>query len=480
MKRIKDFIAAFVAAQLFLLSGCSDKELSDLSGLEAQTDGDKVVLEWQASSDADFYRIYRKEAGDADYRFICDEPSTKYIDSTAQSDKYYSYKVTAVSGNEETKGCITDETAILSKSENGDTALYAPAVTSVTKMDKYENVIIFSPNNSGCNYEIRRSKTVGGEYTLIGTTDESVYYDDTAKGENYYYTVTAVQGNRHSNASVPQKTGENAQKVFRLPVLMYHEFVTQSDLDSGVAFDEYAVWKDEFESDLIWLKENGYTTVTTLQLIDCLEGKGTLPEKPVIISIDDGKYGVYKNAYPLLKRYGMTAVLALIGYEIDSATNNPEARADSAAPYCTWGEIAEMAKSGAVEMISHTQSLHIYSHGNRCGANCAEGETLEAFLPTAQEDFLKFNQSLIRATGTKTETMAYPYSKRSVTADRAWLKSGYKILFGGDGDEERKTYMNYYVPSAGINSKSAVTRRIPRMTGTPVKDYISEVVNHDA
>lgn len=480
MKRIKAFIAAFVAAQLFLLSGCSDKELSDLSSLAAQAKGDKVVLEWQASNGADFYRIYRKEAGDADYKFIYDEPSTAYTDSTAKSGKSYSYKVTAVSGNKETKGCITDDTAILIKSENGDTALYAPAVSSVTKMDKYENVIIFSSDNSGCHYEVRRSKTVDGAYTLIGTTDESVYYDDTANGEKYYYTVTAVLGDKRSKASVPQITGKNAQKVFCLPVLMYHEFVTQSDLDSGVAFDEYAIWMDEFESDLIWLKENGYTTITTVQLIDCLEGKGTLPEKPILLSIDDGKYGVYKNAYPLLKKYGMSATLALIGYEIDNATKNPEARADSAAPYCTWEEIAEMASSGAVEMISHTQSLHMYSHDNRCGANCADGETLEAFLPTAQEDFVKFNQSLIRATGTNTETMAYPYSVRSVTADRAWLQSGYKILFGGDGDEERKTYMNYYVPAAGIQSKSAVTRRIPRMTGTPVNVYITEAVNHDA
>ncbi|MGN0492943.1 MAG: polysaccharide deacetylase family protein [Acutalibacteraceae bacterium] len=480
MKRIKGLVSALVALQLCLLSGCADKELSAPSGAVAQADGADIVLEWQAADGADFYRIYRRENGNADFKFICDEPSTKYTDSTAKADINYRYKVTAVRGNEETKGALTDETAIISNSGNADTALYAPAVTSVTKMDKYENVIIFSPNNNGCNYEIRRSKDLGGEYTLIGTTDESVYYDDTANGEAYYYTVTAVRGDKRSKASVAQKTGKNAQKVFRVPVLMYHEFVTQADLDSGVAFDEYAVWQDEFESDLIWLKKNGYTTVTTVQLKDCLEGNGTMPEKPVIITIDDGKYGVYKNAYPLLKKYGMTAALSLIGYEIDNATKKPETRESSDAPYCTWEEIAEMSKSGAVEMISHTQSLHIFSHGNRCGANCADGETLEAFLMTAQEDFLKFNQSLENATGTRTETMAYPYSKRSVTADRAWLKSGYKILLGGDGDGERKTYMNYYVPAAGINSKSAVTRRIPRMTGTPVKDYIDGAVQHDA
>ena len=480
MKRITGLLAAVIALQLCLLSGCDGKELSGPNGAVARADGSNIVLEWQASSAADFYRIYRKENGNADYKFICDERSTKYTDSAIEADKYYRYKVTAVSGNKETKGCITEDTAILTKNENGDTALYTPAVTSVTKMDKYETVIIFTSDNSGCNYEVRRSKTFVGEYNLIGTTDEAVYYDDTANGEAYYYTVTAVRGDKRSEASIPQKTGKNSQKVFRVPVLMYHEFVTQSDLDSGVAFDEYAVWKNEFESDLLWLKKNGYTTVTTVQLKNCLEGKGTLPEKPIILSIDDGKYGVYKNAYPLLKKYGMTAALSLIGYEIDNATKNPEARVSSAAPYCTWEEITEMAKSGAVEMISHTQSLHIYAHGNRCGANCADGETLEAFLPTAQEDFVKFNQNLKKSAGIKTETMAYPYSKRSVTADRAWLKSGYKILFGGDGDEERKTYMNYYVPAAGINSKSAVTRRIPRMTGKPVKDCISEAVKHDA
>lgn len=480
MKRIKGLVSVFLALLLCLLSGCADKELSAPTGAVARADGENIVLEWQASNGADFYRVYRKESGNADYKFVCDEYQAKYTDSTAKADINYSYKVTAVNGNRETEGCVTDETAILSKSGSADAALYTPAISSVTKMDKYETVIIFSTDNIGCDYEIRRSKTVEGEYTLIGTTDESVYYDDTANGEAYYYTVTAVLGDNKSNASAPQKTGKNSQTVFRVPVLMYHEFVTQSDLDSGVAFDEYAVWQDEFESDLNWLKKNGYTTVTTNQMIDCLEGKGTMPEKPVILSIDDGKYGVYKNAYPLLKKYGMTAVLSLIGYEIDNATKNPEARADSAAPYCTWEEIAEMPESGAVEMISHTQSLHIYSHDNRCGANCADGETLEDFLPTAQADFVKFNQNLKKATGLQTEAMAYPYSKRSVTADRAWLKSGYKILFGGDGDEERKTYMNYYVPAAGINSKSAVTRRITRMTGTPVKDYITEAINHDA
>ncbi len=136
MKRIKLLISMFIALLICLLSGCADKELSAPNGAVAWADSTNIVLEWQASNGADFYRIYRKESGNADYKFVCDEYSTKYTDSTAKADINYSYKITAVSGNRETEGCITGETAILSKNENADVMRYTPSISSVTKMDK--------------------------------------------------------------------------------------------------------------------------------------------------------------------------------------------------------------------------------------------------------------------------------------------------------------------------------------------------------
>ena len=211
-----------------------------------------------------------------------------------------------------------------------------------------------------------------------------------------------------------------------------------------------------------------------------MEGKDkNIPAKPILLTADDGKYGVYKNAYPLLKKYGATLSLAIIGYEIDSTTESPEARNKSTAPFCIWSEIAEMADSGAVEIISHTQNMHIFSHDNRTGANCAEGEEYSSFLPAAQADFAVFNRNLKEHSVKPTVAMAYPYSKRSVTADKAWIASGYKVLLGGDDDKERKTQMNYFVFGAGINSKSAVLQRLPRMINIPLKNYINDAVKHD-
>lgn len=130
-------------------------------------------------------------------------------------------------------------------------------------------------------------------------------------------------------------------------------------------------------------------------------------------------------------------------------------------------------------MISHTQNLHVFSQSGRAGANCAEGEKYESFLPVAQADFSVFNQNLKKHSVQPAVAMSYPYSKRSETADKAWLASGYKLLLGGDDSKERKTQANYFVLGAGVNTKSAVLRRLPRMVNVPVKNYLNAAATHD-
>ena len=346
-------------------------------------------------------------------------------------------------------------------------------------MDKYTNVVIFEDKNSDCSYEVQRADSANGSFITLGITDEKVFYDDQAAGNNCYYRVCAVTDGAASEYCEVAAAGTNAGTVFGVPIFMYHEFVTNEDLQSGVAFDEYAIYKNEFESDLLWLQSNGYTTITTKMLTDYLEGSGELPAKPVIITIDDGKLGVYKNAYPLLQKYGMKASLALIGERIDEASKYPDQRATDPAPYCTWDEIGKMAHSGCVEMISHTYNLHIYNHDNRHGADCAEGEAIDDFVLSAKKDYTTMQKQLQKITGSQTVTLSYPYSKRSTTADKAWLMCGYKLLVAGNDSDARKTYINYFVREAGINSKSALTRRIVRMNGTSIGTYMNSAINED-
>ena len=471
----------FAVAVVLALALCGCKSAVPAAPQKAvAAAGKKITLTWQPVQTPEFFRIYRCEGGAENYRFIDDTTDQTYTDETAAPGKAYRYKITAVSGNSESAGAKTNEVALAVSGGQNGVELKAPTINAVTKMDRYTTVVQFSAGGANCVYQIFRSASVNGAYTQIGTTTEPVWYDETANGRPFYYKVLAQQGQQKTAFSAPCPTGKNAKTVFRVPVMMYHEFVTKSDLNAGVAFDEYAIWQTEFEQDLIWLKQNGYTTITCRQLAEYMEGKNqNLPAKPILLTADDGKYGVYKNAYPLLKKYGATLSLALIGYEIDNATNNPESRGKSTAPYCTWGEIAEMANTGTVEMISHTQNLHVFSQSGRAGANCAEGEKYESFLPVAQADFSVFNQNLKKHSVQPAVAMSYPYSKRSETADKAWLASGYKLLLGGDDSKERKTQANYFVLGAGVNTKSAVLRRLPRMVNVPVKNYLNAAATHD-
>lgn len=444
--------------------------------LSAVLQNGAAVISWERSDEAETYRLYRRSPKDTDYKFIFDSGTdkTSYTDRYVNTGGTYNYKLEIIGKNgvSEAPECALNVPA--EKSEKVLTAPETPVINSVTAMDKYTAVVSVKPQEN-CTYEFSRSDSADGTYTVVSTTKEPFLYDENQdKKINWYYRVRAVRGNFRSELSEPQKTGYNAGTVFGVPVLMYHEFVTTKDLDSGIAFDEYAVYADEFESDLKWMQSKGYTTITTNQLIDYIEGKGEMPSKPIIITIDDGKYGVYKRAWPLLKKYGMKASLSIIGYEIDNATAAPDARSKSEAPYCTWQELAEMSKSGNIEIISHTDKQHYFSHDGRTGASTKEGDTLEIFLPIAQKDYVDTARNFKQYFNTTPTSMAYPYSRRTALSDEAWIKSGYKLLYSGDDEFLRYSMTNYFVREAGFNLKSAVLRRVARMTSHNIENYIEE------
>lgn len=470
MKRI----LAMLLILCCMLSACGNKP-SAPQELTVSLENGAAVVRWQHSDEADTYRLYRRSPEDSDYKFIFDShgEDTSYTDRYVKSGGTYLYQLEII-GKNGVSDAVESTLSVPSGGSSGSaqTVPAVPVIESVTKMDEYTVVISVKPQKN-CTYELYCSGYRDGEFVLIATGDEPYFYDENKDEEtDWFYRVRAVSGKYRSELSEPQETGYNAGTVFGVPVLMYHEFVTQEDLDSGIAFDEYAVYADEFETDLKWILENGYTTITTAELIDYLSGKGQMPEKPIIITIDDGKYGVYKRAWPLLREYRMKASLSIIGYEIDNATVAPDARSKSEAPYCTWQELAEMSGSGVIEIISHTDKQHYFMHDGRCGACTKEGDTLESFLPIAQKDYADTARGFKKYLNTVPTSMAYPYSRRTALSDEAWLKTGFKLLYAGDDENLRPGTTNYFVREAGLNRKSAVLRRVARETKHPIDYYL--------
>ena len=450
------------------LSGCNIQEMESPESLQVvANDKNSVLISWNPVDEATGYRVYRRISGSPDFKFVTDTADTYYTDFRSE-EGIYDYQVTALGPYGESDGAICLASGVTSES----VSLSPPEITSVSRLDTATNVLFFSDNNTDCEYEIMR-QDASGDWFIVGKTADHIYYDIEAYENNtYYYKVLAAGADGETVESEIVAENTNPKTVFGVPVLMYHEFVTQEDLESGVAFDEYAIYYHEFEHDLKWLQKNGYTTITAKELAQYLNGQGEMPDKPVILTIDDGKLGVYKNAFPMLQKYNMKAVLSVIGTEIHAASEAPELRSENPAPYCTWDELAEMSASGHVEIASHSYGFHVYQHDGRIGADCGEPDTMADFRMDAYNDYKTLQNCLENSDIPQTVTFAYPYSVRSIPADEVWLQCGYQILLGGNMESVRPSKTNYFIQEAGLNANSSVLRRIARMHGTPIEDYI--------
>ncbi len=88
-------------------------------------------------------------------------------------------------------------------------------------------------------------------------------------------------------------------RSYRIPVLMYHRF--------GAPAERYTVTYWDFEQQLIWLRDNGYTPITMLEAYNGLFGGAPLPEKPAILTFDDGWPSQWRAA-EILDQYGFKGV----------------------------------------------------------------------------------------------------------------------------------------------------------------------------
>lgn len=88
----------------------------------------------------------------------------------------------------------------------------------------------------------------------------------------------------------------SSAKEIKLPTLMYHGI-----RKSTSAQNKYVISPDEFESDLKYIKENGYETIVVADLLEYFDNGKALPKKPIMITFDDGCLNNYTYAFPLLK-----------------------------------------------------------------------------------------------------------------------------------------------------------------------------------
>lgn len=124
------------------------------------------------------------------------------------------------------------------------------------------------------------------------------------------------------------------KKQVEVPILCYHGV-----LDNPWGIQSLFVKVNEFEAQMNYLKEAGYTPIFTSEI-----ATASNYEKPVIITFDDGYKDVYTNAFPILKKYNLKANVYMISAWINGDV------------YMTTDMTKEMSSSPLIEIGSHTVS----------------------------------------------------------------------------------------------------------------------------
>ncbi|MBX3049854.1 MAG: polysaccharide deacetylase family protein [Caldilineaceae bacterium] len=127
----------------------------------------------------------------------------------------------------------------------------------------------------------------------------------------------------------------------RVPVLMYH-YLSVPPPDADIYRRDLSVSPELFASHLDRIQAEGYTTISLYDLQAYLWTGAPLPEKPVVITFDDGYRDNFTNAFPLLAERGMIATIFVITDFMD----------EERPAYLTWEMAREMLAAG-ISIESH-------------------------------------------------------------------------------------------------------------------------------
>lgn len=246
----------------------------------------------------------------------------------------------------------------------------------------------------------------------------------------------------------------------RLPVIMYHHL-----LKDEARRGDYVISPTLFEADLKYIKENGYTTITAAQLLAFIKQGDPLPDKPIMITFDDGYETVYSYAFPLLQKYEMKAIISIIGKHTDIFSQEEEPHHLNYS-HVSWDELREMQKSGVFEIENHSYDMHNPRGSERYGSSKTGGESDSGYRDALIKDVGGLSESIEAEIGERPIMFAYPFGAISKAAEPVLTELGFSILLTC---EEK---VNILKPGQGIPVK---LKRFNRAGGYETKEFFMKL-----
>ncbi len=213
--------------------------------------------------------------------------------------------------------------------------------------------------------------------------------------------------------------------------LMYHRF-------DDNRFPSTSISKDNFESQMLYLKKNNYNVLPISKLISFFEGKFKLPQKSIFITIDDGYKSFFKNGFPILKKLGLPFSIFLSTKFVSEKENSD---------FMSWSMIKEVYNSNGV-ILNHT-----FSH-----ANLNEISTEQAL-----NELILAEEKIKKELNYIPKIFSYPYGESNDQIEKLLKKLGYKLAFSQHSSPISIDENKYKLPRFSINDEFGKIERFKQI-----------------
>ncbi|MEO8402447.1 MAG: polysaccharide deacetylase family protein [Gammaproteobacteria bacterium] len=194
----------------------------------------------------------------------------------------------------------------------------------------------------------------------------------------------------------------------KVPILTYHNF-------NPTVPGSMSITPARFESQLKWLKDNGFTVIPLKDLVSYLQGKEIkLPAKSVVITADDGWESVYTYMMPLVKKYQIPVTLFIYPSTISHGVHA-----------MTWNQLKELQKTGLFDIQGHT-----YWHPNFKQEKKHLSE--EAYQKLVHVQLFNSKKILEDKLQTKVTLVAWPFGIYDSYLEQEAENAGYIMAFSID------------------------------------------------
>lgn len=207
-----------------------------------------------------------------------------------------------------------------------------------------------------------------------------------------------------------------ADSTNNIPILCYHNL-------NPTKAGWMNMTPEKFESQIKWLKDNGFTIIPLKEAVDYLQGnRASIPDKAVVLTADDGWESDFSYMLPIIKKYNVPVTLFIYPQTISQGKNA-----------LTWEQLKQLQATGLFDIQGHT-----YSHPNFRQAK-------KSMSPAAYEKFVtnelvNSKKILEEKMGTKISFLAWPFGIYNTELENAAKNAGYVMAFTIDYRAANKNF----------------------------------------